>query len=210
MTKRHVVTDNQRDKLLNYSEAIAIVYYKKHKVVFEKDSVALKDLKQEADIICLKMIREYGHMDGINGFILKKFTSRAVGWRMRDMLRGAIVQSKNNLHLEDIYFPNEAFNNGTNLPEALNSIEFNHWTKETFFSDLSKRLQYGFTISDVLKEFDGKDLFILQHMLDGESTKEIQKQLGYKNNNSIREAWQKRIIPKVKTILKKVLAEYKD
>ena len=207
--KKNKITDEQRGKLLNYSESIAIVYYKKHKTVFEKDSVALNDLKQEADIICLKMIKEYGHMDGVNGFILKKFTSRAVGWRMRDMLRGAIVQSKNNLHLEDIFFPNEAYNNGNKLPEALNSIDYAHWTKDTFFNDLSKGVQYGFTIKEVLAEFEGKDLFILKQMLEGESTKAIQKKLGYKNNNSIREAWQKRIKPKVKSLLKKVLAEYK-
>ena len=71
--KKNKITDEQRNKLLNYSESIAIVYYKKHKVVFEEDSVALKDLKQEADIICLKMIKEYGHMDGINGFIFPFF-----------------------------------------------------------------------------------------------------------------------------------------
>ncbi len=200
----------KKKDLLFYVESIAVVYYQKHKVVFEKDSVSLNDLKQEAKIICLKMIKEWGKKDGKLKFDIKKFISRAVGWRMRDLLNGAIVQSKNTLHLSELAIITSEGESNVSVPESFNIAEYSHWEKEDFFTTLEPELVHGFNIKDVLSEFKGKDLTILKKMIECKSIKSIQKDLGYKNNNSIREAWQNRILPKLKVLLCKSIKEYKE
>jgi hypothetical protein len=155
------------------------------------------------------MIKEWGKKDGKKKFDIKKFISRAVGWRMRDLLNGAIVQSKNNLPLADILsFPDEGESNNY-CPTGLNYTEFVNWDKDEFFDTLDPKLVYGFNVKDVFRHFKGKDLTILKSMIECKSILSVQKQLGYKNNNSIREAWVNRIKPRLQVILKKSLAEYK-
>src|SRR5574343_466131 len=78
------------NSLLKYCEGIAYKYYLKHYRIFESDATSVSDLKQEAKIICLKIFKTYYRMEGKNGFNLKKFVSRAVGWRMRDLMKQAI------------------------------------------------------------------------------------------------------------------------
>jgi len=193
--------------LLYYVESVAVIYYYKHKTVFELDAVSLEDLKQEAKIICLKMIKEWGKKDGKKNFDIKKFISRAVGWRMRDLLNGAIVQSKNNLRISDLRLPDETGDNTGYIPESLNYEYLANWDKDAFYNELDPKLLYGFNIKDIYKHFKGNDLIILKKMLDYMSTASILKKLGYKNNNSVKQAWETRIKPKLSKLLKNSLKE---
>jgi hypothetical protein len=196
----------KRDDLLHYVGSIAVTYYRKHKIIYEKDAVSLHDLVQEAKIICLKMIKKYGKLDGKKNFDIKKFTSRAVGWRLRDLLNGAIVHHKNNLYIEDMYLPDESGDRTSYVPEALNYEYLAHWKKEDFYNEIEPTLIYGFSVKDVFKHFKGKDLTILKKMIECKSMREVHKELKCKDN-SVRNAWIQRIRPQLLELLKKNLSE---
>lgn len=201
----------KKQELLDYVEGIAVIYYQKHNKVFEKDSVSLNDLKQEARIICLLMIKGWGRKDGKNNFDIKKFASRAVGWKMNTMLRGAIIQSKNTVNLSDYATNTTDEGDSSNFFEESTDFENHNSThKEDFFEDIDPRLVHGFNIKDIFKHFVGKDLTILKKMIECKSISSIQKETGYKNRNSIREAWNNRIKPKVLLLLKDKVLECKE
>ena len=198
------ISMDKKLELLSYAESIAVRYYTKHKEVYEKDAVSVKDLIQEAKRVCLEMIRDYGSKEGKNNFNIKKFAGRAVGWKMNVMLKGAIIHSKNTSSIEE--------NKDTDIDRSSTTnevIEYNQWVKDDYFDTLSPDLLFGFNIEEVYKQFEGKDLTILKKMIEYRSIKSIQKELGYKNNNSIRTVWQERILPKLKVILKNSLNEYR-
>jgi hypothetical protein len=197
----------QNQELYNYADSIASVYYKKHHDTYEKDAVSLSDLKQEAKIVCFKILKKYLKKHGKKGFNIKKFLSRAVGWRMRDLLLGAIVQNKNTVHIEEIRFPDETNENTSYTPDRWNIIEYSHWDKEEFFKDLDPVITYGFKVEELFKHFEGNDLTILKCMLEYKSPQEIKKILKYKTSGSVREAWVNRIKPKLLILLKKVIKE---
>jgi len=194
------------DKLLEYSQGIALVYYIKHKHTYEHDSVSLDDLQQEANIICLKMIKKYGKLDGKNSFDIKKFVSRAVGWRMRDMLKGAIVNIRK-------YQRNDI----TNTQENGDLIQINKSYQkvesglpEEFFDLLSPNIKYGFSIKEIYSHFSKNDLKILKGIVENRSTKEMLLSTGLKNKRMLNRLWNNKIRPKLRKLLKNVLFEYAD
>lgn len=199
----------ENQDLYNYADSIASVYYKKHRDTYEKDAVSVADLKQEARIVCFNILKKYLKKHGKKGFDIKKFLSRAVGWRMRDLLLGAIVQNKNTLHIEELRIPDETGENNGYTPDRWNTIEFAHWDKDEFFKDLSPLVNHGFTIGEIYRHFKGKDLTILKSMIECKSTQEIQKKLKYKTSGSVRDAWINRIRPRLLVVMKKILKEYK-
>ena len=209
--KKFKFDEVKKTALLKYMDSIAVIYYNRHKDVYEKDSKSIKDLKQEAKIVCLSMIELYGHMDGKKEFDLKKFTCRAVGWRMNDFLRQAIKNSNNTIRISDIpQFPDEQDSNGLVADLSKEPEEYAHWTKDDFLSTLDGKALYGFDIEEVYAKFTDKELTILKKMVDYNSRKDVHKTMGYKSNSSTRKIWLDSVLPKLKRLLKHQLKEYKD
>ena len=208
--KKFKFDEAKKCALLKYMDSIAVIYYNRHKDVYEKDSKSVKDLKQEAKIVCLSMIDLYGHMDGKKEFDLKKFTCRAVGWRMNDLLRQAIKNSNNTIRISDIpQFPDEQDANGIVADLGKEPEEYAHWTKDDFLSTLSGKALFGFDIEEIYSHFNEKELTILKKMVDYNSRKDVHKSLGYKNNSSTRTIWLEKVLPKLKRLLKHQLKEYR-
>ena len=211
-----------KEELLKYTEYIAIRYYGKHFRVFEKDAISLDDLKQEAKLICLKMYRKYNKQHKINNFDIKKFTGRAVGWRLGDLLKGAIIHDNNMSRYEDL----ATTKNSRSQLESSEDIDsadvvsidtLNRWNNSSgknpndeFYATLSGPTQFGFAVKDVLIHFKGKSLLILKKLLENKSIVTIQKEMGYKNNYSIITIINNKIRPKVEEILKKQLSEIRN
>lgn len=208
-----------QDELLKYVEYIAIRYYAKHYKVFEKDAVSLDDLKQEAKLICLTMYKQYNKKHGVNNFDVKKFINQAVGWKLNDLLRGAIVNSTNMIRYEDYALK---LNNGMSGEDAegadiVAEDSVNRYHNNTgvephldFYEALSSGTKMGFTIRDVLVHFRGKSLIILKKMIEGKSLTTIQKEMGYKNHFSVQTIITNEIRPKVEKLLKKQLSEIRN
>jgi hypothetical protein len=209
-----------KEELLKYTEYIAIRYYGKHFRVFEKDAISLDDLKQEAKLICLKMYRKYNKQHKINNFDIKKFTGRAVGWRLGDLLKGAIIHDNNMSRYEDMAHHKNNYNvNGEDVDasDAVSVDTISRWNNSSgknpnddFYSTLSGSTQFGFAVKDVLIHFKGKSLIILKKLLENKSIVTIQKEMGYKNNYSIITIINNKIRPKVEEVLKKQLSEIRS
>jgi len=210
-----------KEELLKYTEYIAIRYYGKHFRVFEKDAISLDDLKQEAKLICLKMYRKYNKQHKINNFDIKKFIARAVGWRLGDLLKGAIINDNNISRYEDIaHHKKNSYNiNGedADASDAVSADTISRWNNSSgknpnddFYSTLSGSIQFGFAVKDILVHFSGKSLLILEKLLEGKSIVTIQKEMGYKNHYSIIAIINNEIRPKVEEILKNQLSEIRS
>jgi hypothetical protein len=175
------------EELLKYSDEIAYTYFKAHANIFAKDSVGLDDLKQEARIICFKMFEQYSDLHGKNEFDLKKFTGRAVGWKMNDFLKCAKIDVKHFEHVDQ---------------KDLLSLEEKYYEKKEDNLKISGNLKCGFDINEIFKYFTGRDLKILKLFVKyNENGREIKRHFVSKDWYKIKRIWKTAIKPKVKSII---------
>ena len=196
--KKALSVDKQAlfDSILKYSERIAYKYYLKHFRIFINDTLSIHDLYQEAKTICFILFKKYHKLHNKNGFNLKKFTSRAVGWRMRDLMRQAITESQ--------VFSHQSQANGHIHPKAQEeSIDVDEANAHKYDA-LSPDLIYGFNIQQIFKKLDEKDLTVLKFMIKYDSKQDYTK--FFKNKKLMHVYW----VVKLKPKLQRMLLKYKQ
>jgi hypothetical protein len=142
------------------------------------------------------MLKKFGKLEGKKKFDIKKFISRAVGWKMRDMLSCAITEA------EKVTSPRNKFYDSKE--------EIGYEFVEKIEQERSPSLKYGFSMKGIYKHFSGKDLTILQNMIKYNCRKRDIARL-YPNDSwfDIKYVWKTRIKPKIKSILAKIQKERK-
>jgi len=186
------------NSILRYSEGIAYNYYLRHFRIFANDVLSIHDLYQEAKIICLQVFKKYHRQHNKNGFDIKKFIGRAVGWRMRDLMRQAITESKVIVHqTKNISTPSQR-----HLELAPDVNEANH----NRYDILSPELLCGFNIEHIFKRFNEKDLTCLKFMIKYNDEKHDYTKF-FRNRKLMHVHWNVRVKPRLKAILLKYKEE---
>jgi len=175
-------------------------YYIKYRTLYSIDSIGLDDLKQEANIICLAMFKKNAKLHGKNGFDLIKYTRRAVGWKLRDMMHDAVRESSNIVHSCHRTSEDDEQDNVTQFENVV--------SLDTSENDIGLNLLYGFKIADIYSHFSGKDLTILKSMIEYKGVKKHIQHL-FPNDRwaDIKYLWKMRIKPKVKIIIATIQKE---
>lgn len=198
--------------LLKYTEGIAIRYFRKHYRLFLAHSLSIDDLKQECKVICLSLFKQYIKQEGINGFNIKKFIARAVGWRMRDLMRKSVRYVKKNVSIENTSIPDER-SQKRHYDKKTDTSEYVNFRKSDFFDVLDSKTTLGFNIPDLVERLTGtlndSEIKILKMRVDNKQYLEIERKIGIKAYKVSR-LWRNKIIPVIKKTIKSNLLELKD
>lgn len=186
-------------KILKYCEGVVKKYYLTYRNAFTDDAVSFADLSQESKIICLKLFKEYHKYHDINGFDLQKFIARAIGWKMRDLMRCALTETKlhSKFKVEDINDILEEEPDKYNLEEVMLS-------SYNIYDHISKDLTSGFNVDDILSKFTENDLTILQDVIKYKNNKADVRNITKKERARI---FNKNIKPKVIELIKNAYKE---
>lgn len=188
------------NKVSKYSEYIARRYYTKYYSLFLDDSFSLSDLLQEAKMTCIKIFKKYYKYHGINNFDIQKFTSRAVGWRMRDLMRQAVTERKNTIHQSKMIVT-KSIGGESVLDNAVTN--FTGYDEDDIYEKhiMSSILKHGFIIEDLFKLLSKKDLTILKYVLKYEDVKKRHILKYFKNIRCGYRYWNKNLKPRLTVIM---------